>query len=219
MWPERVYPEKHTGLISCGPIKLKKEITDRRIANGKRTVSKVLAVARRMFGKRGFAETSTSEIIKQAGITRGGLYHHFPSKKDIFKAVFRMAMEEIAEQIQFDRSAPDRREHFLKVTTSFFNACLEPDRLKIVMIDAPSVLGIDEFRKLDKELLTAQLIGYMKYLSDNKAIKPINIETMSHLLAGATNEGVFLISQSSNKNETLREVIASFELLIDSFWI
>ena len=198
---------------------MKKEIKDRRIENGKKTVSKVLAVARKMFGKQGFAATSTSEIIKHAGITRGGLYHHFPSKKDIFRAVFRMTMEEIAEQIKFDKSVTDRREHFVKATIAFFKACLEPDKLTIVMIDAPSVLGIDEFRKLDKELLTAQLIDYLEYLSVNKVIKPINIETMSHLLAGATNEGVFLISQSNNKDETLKEVINSFELLIDSFWI
>ena len=95
---------------------------DRRIENGKKTVSKVLLVARQMFGKQGFAKTSTSDIVKKAGIARGGLYHHFSSKKDIFRAIFRMAMEEIAEQIKFDQSVPDKKDHFLKITMAFFNA-------------------------------------------------------------------------------------------------
>jgi len=41
---------------------------DKRIENGKKTVSKVLLVARRMFGKQGFAKTSTSDIVKKACI-------------------------------------------------------------------------------------------------------------------------------------------------------
>jgi len=192
---------------------------DKRIENGKKTVSKVLLVARRMFGKQGFAKTSTSDIVKKAGIARGGLYHHFSSKKDIFKVVFRIAMEEIAEQIKFDKYAPDKKDHLLKITMAFFKACLDPERLQIVMIDAPSVLGMDEFRRLDKELLTAQLTEYLKYLMENNIIKPIYVETMSHLLAGATNEAVFLITQSNDRDKAIKEAYSSFEILIDSFWL
>ena len=79
---------------------MKKEDKDQRIENGKKTVLKVLSVAKQMFGRQGFAKTSTSDIVKQAGIARGGLYHHFSTKKEIFKAVFRMTMEEIAEKIK-----------------------------------------------------------------------------------------------------------------------
>ena len=196
-----------------------KEHKDKRIENGKKTVSKVLLIARKMFGKRGFAKTSTSDIVKKAGIARGGLYHHFSSKKDIFKAVFRIAMEEIAEQIKFDKSAPDKKDHLLKITMAFFKACLDPERLQIVMIDASSVLGMDEFRRLDKKLLTAQLTEYLKHLMEDNIIKPINVETMSHLLAGAANDAVFLIAQSKNKDKTLKKVFASFEILIDSLWL
>ena len=192
---------------------------DKRIENGKKTVSKVLLVARQMFGKQGFAKTSTSDIVKKAGIARGGLYHHFSSKKDIFKVVFRIAMEEIAEQIKFDKYAPDKKDHLLEITMAFFKACLDPERLQIVMIDAPSVLGMDEFRRLDKELLTAQLTEYLKYLMENNIIKPIYVETMSHLLAGATNEAVFLITQSNDRDKAIKEAYSSFEILIDSFWL
>jgi len=192
---------------------------DQRIENGKKTVSKVLSVARQMFGKHGFAKTSTSDIVKNAGIARGGLYHHFSSKKHIFRVVFRMAMEEIAEQIKFDDSVPDKKDHFLKITMAFFKACLDPERLQIVMIDAPSVLGMDEFRRLDKELLTAQLTKYLEHLMKNDIIKPIDIETMSHLLAGATNEAVLFIAQSNDKDKAIKDVFSSLEILINSFWL
>ena len=198
---------------------MRKGQKDRRIENGKKTVSKVLLVARQMFGKKGFAKTSTSDIVKKAGIARGGLYHHFSSKKDIFRAVFRIAMEEIAEQIRFDITEPDKKEHFLTITMAFFNACLDPERLQIVMIDAPSVLGMDEFRRLDKELLTAQLSEYLNHLMESNIIKPICVETMSHLLAGASNEAVFLIAQSNDKDKAIKEVFSSFVILIDSFWL
>ena len=197
---------------------MKKKVKDQRTENGKKTAFKVLSVAKQMFGRQGFAKTSTSDIVKQAGIARGGLYHHFSTKKEIFKAVFRMSMEEIAEKITFDKTAPEKKQHFLDVTLAFFKACLDPGRLQIVMIDAPSVLGIDEFRTLDEELLTAQLADYLEYLLENNIIKPINTGIMSHLLAGAANDAVLLIAQSNDKEKTLSEVCASFEILVDSFW-
>jgi len=128
-------------------------------------------------------------------------------------------MEEIAEQIKFDKYAPDKKDHLLKITMAFFKACLDSERLQIVMIDAPSVLGMDEFRRLDKELLTAQLTEYLKHLMENNIIKPIYVETMSHLLAGATNEAVFLITQSNDRDKAIKEAYSSFEILIDSFWL
>lgn len=197
---------------------MKNGTNDQRIENGRRTVSKLLLVAKQMFGTNGYAETSTSDIVKKAGIARGGLYHHFSSKKEIFRAVCRLTILEIADETKFDKTATDGKKHLLDVTRSFLNACLDPQRLQIVMIDAPSVLGMDEFRKLDKEFLTGQLFDYLTYLLESGRIRPINTEIMAHLLAGAANEGVFLIAQSENKDETLKHVYESMELFLDSFW-
>ncbi len=200
---------------------------DQRLENSKKTVLKILTVARRMFSKQGFAKTSTTDIVKKAGIARGGLYHHFPEKKDIFKAVFTQVTDEIATKIKFDQSAfdtmhtsPDeKKEHLLRASMSLITMCLDPKRFQILMIDAPAVLGISEVRILDKELMTSQLIKYLNALKEVGLIKPVDIETTSHLLAGAANEAVFLIARSKNKEETIEKIRSSFGTLIESFWV
>ncbi len=49
--------------------------------------AKIIGTARRLFAERGFDGCNVSEIAKQAGMSQGNLYWHFPSKDAIFQAV------------------------------------------------------------------------------------------------------------------------------------
>ena len=58
-----------------------------RQANVAATRAALLAVARRHFAETGYARTEVGRIAAEAGVTTGALYHHFGSKKGLFKAV------------------------------------------------------------------------------------------------------------------------------------
>ena len=51
------------------------------------TVGAILASARQLFIERGFAAVSIDDIAAGAGIAKGGLYHHFRAKHDVFEAL------------------------------------------------------------------------------------------------------------------------------------
>jgi len=54
--------------------------------------NEILDAAERLFGTKGFDNTSTNDILNEVGIARGTLYYHFKSKEDILDAmVNRMA--------------------------------------------------------------------------------------------------------------------------------
>ena len=59
----------------------------RRAAHVRDTRRALLDTARRLFTRDGFQATRTEEIVEQAGLTRGALYHHFRDKEDLFRAV------------------------------------------------------------------------------------------------------------------------------------
>ncbi len=59
----------------------------------------ILAVAARQFRDRGYDATSLRDIAGAAGIPVGSLYYHFPSKDELFGAVYSQAIDLVAERV------------------------------------------------------------------------------------------------------------------------
>ncbi len=53
----------------------------------------ILAVSARLFAEKGFGNTTTSEIAREAAVAEGTLYHHFANKDDIFLTLFNETMD------------------------------------------------------------------------------------------------------------------------------
>ena len=53
----------------------------------------ILEAAARCFLDRGYAATSIDDVARSLGATKGRIYHHFPSKADLFAEVFRAGMD------------------------------------------------------------------------------------------------------------------------------
>ncbi|MER6630396.1 ScbR family autoregulator-binding transcription factor [Streptomyces sp. NPDC000987] len=60
---------------------------------GKRSRESILQAAARVFDERGYDAASTNEILARTGLTRGSLYHHFPSKEAIATALVQAHAE------------------------------------------------------------------------------------------------------------------------------
>src|SRR5258708_11158362 len=68
-------------------------------AQSQSTRAELVAVARKLFAERGYAGTSTEEIVRTAGMTRGALYHQFKDKKGLFRAVAETVESELGPMI------------------------------------------------------------------------------------------------------------------------
>ncbi|EOH75064.1 TetR/AcrR family transcriptional regulator [Enterococcus malodoratus] len=71
--------------------------------------NEILDVAGRLFAEKGFDQTSTGEIITQAGIARGTLYYHFKSKEEIMDALVERTTSllfDAAKKVADDHSIP-----------------------------------------------------------------------------------------------------------------
>jgi AcrR family transcriptional regulator len=67
---------------------------------------RLLEVGARAFTERSYDEVSMNDLARAAGISKGLLYHYFPSKRDLFTATLAAAAGEIAAVTAPDPSLP-----------------------------------------------------------------------------------------------------------------
>jgi AcrR family transcriptional regulator len=77
---------------------------------------RLLEVAARGFTERSYDEVSMSDLARAAGISKGLLYHYFPSKRDLFTATLAAAAGELAEVTAPDPSLPPAEQLARSVT-------------------------------------------------------------------------------------------------------
>src|SRR4030095_13255255 len=114
------------------------------------TRGKLLRVGRDLFARRGYAGVSTEEIVRRAGVTRGALYHHFRDKRDLFAAVVEKVEQEVIERVAAAALTESHAwEQQRAAIRPYRDVCLEPAVQRIILTDAPSVLGLAAWREIE----------------------------------------------------------------------
>ncbi|MFN2186149.1 MAG: TetR/AcrR family transcriptional regulator [Anaerolineae bacterium] len=74
---------------------------------GEETRTRILDVAQEAFARYGYDATGVAEICRRAGVTKGGFYHHFPSKQDVFLEMLERWLEGLDRQLLLMRSGEE----------------------------------------------------------------------------------------------------------------
>ena len=175
----------------------------------------LLEVARRLFAERGYAGTGTEEVVQQAGVTRGALYYHFRDKRDLFRAVVEDLQQELMQRIQEAAAAPDDPWERLRAGLhTYLDACQEPAIQRIILLDAPSVLGWAEWRAIDARYGFGLLRTVLQGLMDAGLLDPQPVEPLAHMLLGALSEAGMVIAQAEDAQAARVAVGASLDRLL-----
>lgn len=67
--------------------------------NPKQAIENIIAVSAKLFVEKGYDKTSMQDIVDALGMSKGGIFHHFKSKEDIFNAVMERQFDQIIETI------------------------------------------------------------------------------------------------------------------------
>jgi AcrR family transcriptional regulator len=186
-------------------------------AQSEATIQKLLAVGREMFAQNGYAQTATEELVKQANVTRGALYHHFDSKEGLFRAVFEQLQGEVAANVeQAAGEAMNLWEALVKGCKAFLASSLDRQVQQIVLLDAPAVLGWEVWRQSDAMNSLKSLKAVLGALIAEKMIKEQPVEALAHLLSGAMNEAALWIAQADEPETVLAEATTVLENLLNS---
>lgn len=112
----------------------------------------LMETGRRLFVAQGYAATGTPEIVAAAGVTRGALYHHFNGKEGLFEAIVRAEAEGVAAAIRAGSGdSADAIEALVTGGRCFLTAMAAPGRARLLLIEAPAVLGPGWMAGLDAD--------------------------------------------------------------------
>lgn len=179
------------------------------------TRAALVAAARELFADRGYGGVGTEEIVQRAGVTRGALYHHFTDKEDLMRAVLHDLARELAEaSATAALKEADQWQQILAAVDAFLDACMDPAVQRIMMTDAPSVLGWDEWREIDAQYG----LGLVKASLDNAMqtglIARQPVDPLAHLVVGALDEAAMYISRADDPQQARREMGDSIERML-----
>jgi AcrR family transcriptional regulator len=181
------------------------------------TRAALLASGRALFADRGFAGTAQEEIVDRAGVTRGALHHHFGTKQDLFAAVFEEVEGELAARIAAAAMKGDNaRDQLRRGCHEFLDAALDPAVQRIVLLDAPAVLGWATWREVDARYgLGLVTEGLRAVFAASKAGSRA-VEPLGHLVLAALNEAAMLVAGAPDPVRARVEVGAIVDQLLDS---
>jgi AcrR family transcriptional regulator len=183
------------------------------------TRAALVAAGRRLFGRSGFAGTSVEDVVREARVTTGALYHHFPNKAALFEAVFEQVHVELlvaSAQATADM-AEGAVEWFAAGFDAFLDKVLEPDVQQIIITDAPAVLGLARFTELDERYAFAAIVAGLQAATAAGALRVEDPETLARLLLGALTRAAMLIASSAEPRATRDAVAATLRAMISGF--
>ena len=181
------------------------------------TRRELLAVARGFFATYGYEGASVDQISKRARVTRGALYHHFPEgKKQLFRAVFEELEQEIVDTVaRASIGEADVWSTVLAGIRSFLDACMEPAVQRVVLLDAPSVLGWETWRQIDEQYGFGLVRASIEASIAAGEIPPQPVDALAHMFLGALNEAALLIARADDPSTARAEVETSLVNLLE----
>jgi len=187
----------------------------RRAEEAEETSQRIIAIATRHFATHGYASTSLEAVVQEAGVTRGALYHHFDGKQGLFEAVIRKIQAAIAERTALgSQNAETLWAGFIAGCHAWLAAASDPAVQKILIVDAPAVLGWERWLAMDAEGGASLLRAGLEELRTEKVILDRSTDALFHLLNGAMNQAVLWIARSAEPQRALAEAQTTLEQLL-----
>ena len=150
----------------------------------KTTKEDILIVALHLFARDGYEAVSVSQIAGELGMTKGALYRHYESKRDIFEHIVKRMEQGDGEQAESHDMPADKKENepeqyeeisadnFMEYSKSMFSYWTENDFAssfrKMLIIEQ---FRSEEMQNLYQQYLVSGPAEYVKDLFKNMEIK------------------------------------------------
>jgi AcrR family transcriptional regulator len=165
--------------------------------------------ARKLFAEKGFNAVSTEAIVAAAGVTRGALYHQFRDKAALFTAVYEEVecelVADVAERIVAARPT-DQLQAMRVGARLFLDLVSTPGIQQIGLIDAPAVLGWDQWRAVGIRYGLGVIEAMLAQAIADGVVPDQPLRSTAHVLLGALDEAALCVSRAADPDRVRSEM-------------
>lgn len=185
-------------------------------AESEATAAAVLESAVTFFGDHGYAAVRIDDVAGAAGVTRGAVYHHFQDKPGLFAAAVGSVQQRVSDAVV--AAAEGETDAWRALTAgcrAFLTASVDDAHRRIMLIDAPAVMGWAAWRVLDAEHSGRHLAEALAALHEAGQLAVTSWEAAAAMISGAINEAALWVVEQSTQ-EALSEAYATLDLMLAS---
>jgi AcrR family transcriptional regulator len=160
------------------------------------TRRELVAGARDLFLRDGYAATSPNDIAVACGMTKGALYHHFRSKTEVLDAVVRLVQRELRTAVLREAgSAGDSWDQIEAGCVAYLHAVsATPGLHRLLYADAVAGLGWQRWREIDEQYWARDLRATLTLVlgQGSEEIEPaatIILGTLTQVAADLVRQG------------------------------
>jgi AcrR family transcriptional regulator len=177
----------------------------------------LIEAARPLFAAQGFAEVALETIVRAAGVTRGALYHHFADKTELFAAVLEKVEGEVAARMGEAIAASNLTDpvEVMRLGAEFWlDVCSDPEVQRIVLVDAPAVLGWARWTEIGDRYNTGMVRALLTNAVETGRIPPQPIEATVLTILGAMREATLYVARAEDHDQARKDAGAVMNRLI-----
>jgi AcrR family transcriptional regulator len=163
------------------------------------------------FFEHGFAATSLDQVAQRARVTKGAIYHHFASKRDLFMAVLER-QEEISAGtvISAGAAAPDAWSAVVAAFDTFLETISCPIYQRLCWVEGPAALGFEDWWACGERHEIEVIRSVLDRAAEAGALKVDDLDMLAHVIFGAVCAGVLGMARSDEpvaERERFRDVM------------
>jgi len=179
------------------------------------TIAAILASARTLFAERGFEATSIDDIALAAGVAKGAVYHHFPSKEAIFVDVLDGVQKAVAATEPPDTvlRITDPVELIGAAVLHYLTTVSEPATRRILLIDGPVVIGWARWREIDDRYFGAGAKVALRGVLGPQASEA-EVDAATHLTMGAVMECALVCATAADPVAAARDLTDALKRML-----
>lgn len=196
------------------PMTEQLSVSGKRAAQGRATRGQLIEVATGLFAEHGYEGTSIEAVLAATGVSRGALYHHFAGKEALFTAVLEAVSDRItAELTEVISGCTDPVDAVRTAALGWVDLAGDPVVQRIMLVDAPSVLGWERWRAMDEGRTVGALRAMLQQVSDSGRLPGGLVGLFAPMILAALDEAAMIVARAPDSRAAVaegRQVVEEF---------